>query len=122
MEFNKKWSNIEPKAMAFLEQITGNSITEYTQDKIIITGNKKIITINGKQHEWPAINEVTTYKLLGCTKDSVVIEHNLYEQHFIDQLYFPNKDTFWVYTGNTWATNNAHAREYFVRITNSKSK
>ena len=116
MEFTKQWSNIEPRAMAFLEQTTGTSITEVTKKYIAISDTNKTLTINGKQLEWPATNEKTTYKLLGCTEDSVVIEYHLFNQHFINQLHFPNKNTYWVYTGSALLTNNAHTREYFVRI------
>ncbi len=116
IEFNKKWSNIEQKAMSFIEQTIGTSITEISKNQITFFDTKKTVTINGKQYDWPAINETTTYKLLGCTEDSVVIEYNIFGQHFISQLFFPNEDTYWLYSGNTRLTNNAHTREYFVRM------
>ena len=122
MDFTNKWTKIEERAKSLLEQITGTAVVEYTTSKMIITDIPiKQISINGKQSEWHGLNQTIEYNLLGCTDDSVAIKYSLFGYDFIEQMYFINEDTYWIYSGSAKLTENSHTREFFVRVKPIKS-
>ncbi len=116
MSFNRRWANIEERAMSLLNQTTGTATVNYLQNELVLSDiPSRKITINGEQFDWNGTNQTVHYEVLGCTEKMVSIKYRLFDNDFIVTLNFQADDIYWVYSGHPELTENAHTREYFER-------
>lgn len=110
--FNQKNFELLPKTIAFIQQVYGvNTLTCGETDLRVHGAPTKKIMIEGEEFDFVYEEMSFSYKLVGCTDDTVtVIEDNPYRKsteikHFVDG------NTYWVK-----AMEGSELREYFVRI------
>ena len=115
-KFNISRAKIEKRTREFRDQIIGKSSTTYVDGIMTITFiETPTITIEGKESPWDSSEIVSEYKILGCTKNQLVLKWSAFHNDFISTLNFESENTYWIYEGMPNGTGNDHTREYFVR-------
>jgi hypothetical protein len=116
VEFNKRWANVESKAWNFMIQTQGIETIEFKASGNMIIDTPEVELVMGKNKiKRPSSKEQTTYKILGCNSNSIVLEYQRNGKTQISHLQFDNDNTYWEYMGKPGRSGNGHIREYYTR-------
>ena len=119
MDHARTNAKLQPKTEAFLEALWGNMTLSFDGSELHVVMPSIEVPVSGVTKPFAGSEERKPYAIVFCNRTSTVYTA---KQPFGEELVattfnFVDRDTFWVYGGDTDpAVPDVHIREYFRRV------